>query len=212
MNKNLTKALIFASVAGTLATGTVVKSEALQEGKENTKTKNDTDTVYVVQKGDTLSKISSNFYGDTSYSDEIAVYNGLEDPDLILKGQRILLPKVEKLLNIYTIVDDDQAYVIQKGDSIYSICSRYYGDTRKSTMYKLATYNNLSDPDVIRSGNILYLPEYAKLLKVLERDYDKLKEEQKHKKHEHHHEHHHHNQHEYPYYHEINPHRRVLKR
>lgn len=47
---------------------------------------------YVVQRGDTLRGICISIYGDYSRIDEICVLNGLEDPDSILYGQKLLLP------------------------------------------------------------------------------------------------------------------------
>lgn len=47
---------------------------------------------YIVQKGDTLETISREKYGDISRIDEICKLNGLEDGNLIIIGQKLLLP------------------------------------------------------------------------------------------------------------------------
>ena len=47
---------------------------------------------YVVQKGDTLETISIKEYGDVLHVKEICKLNGLEDGNLILIGQKLLLP------------------------------------------------------------------------------------------------------------------------
>lgn len=47
---------------------------------------------YVVQKGDTLDGISRKIYGNTSYVDAICRMNGLTDGNLIIIGQKLLLP------------------------------------------------------------------------------------------------------------------------
>lgn len=47
---------------------------------------------YVVQKGDTLDKISKKIYGDISYVEEICKLNGLENDNLIFIGEKLLLP------------------------------------------------------------------------------------------------------------------------
>lgn len=47
---------------------------------------------YIVQKGDTLESISREKYGDISRIDEICKLNGLEDGNLIIIGQKLLLP------------------------------------------------------------------------------------------------------------------------
>ena len=48
--------------------------------------------IYIVQKGDTLAKISKKVYGDTSHVDAICRMNGLSDGNLIFIGQKLLLP------------------------------------------------------------------------------------------------------------------------
>lgn len=50
------------------------------------------DDYYVVQKGDTLAKISRKIYGDSSHVEAICKMNGLSDDDLIFIGQKLLLP------------------------------------------------------------------------------------------------------------------------
>ena len=48
--------------------------------------------IYIVQKGDTLAKISKKVYGDSSHVDAICRMNGLSDGNLIFIGQKLLLP------------------------------------------------------------------------------------------------------------------------
>lgn len=50
------------------------------------------DGVYVVEKGDTLAIISRKVYGDLSHIEAIRSMNGLENGNLILVGQKLLLP------------------------------------------------------------------------------------------------------------------------
>lgn len=52
----------------------------------------DSQEIYMVQKGDTLAKISKKAYGDTSHVDDICRMNGLKDGNLIYIGQKLLLP------------------------------------------------------------------------------------------------------------------------
>ncbi len=47
---------------------------------------------YVVQRGDTLRNICIAVYGDYSRIDEVCALNGIDDPDNILYGQKLLLP------------------------------------------------------------------------------------------------------------------------
>lgn len=48
--------------------------------------------IYIVEKGDTLAKISKKVYGDTRHVDAICKMNGLSDGNLIFIGQKLLLP------------------------------------------------------------------------------------------------------------------------
>ena len=47
---------------------------------------------YTVRPGDTLSKISKNFYGDANKYGQIAKANNLDNPDQIKVGQQLLIP------------------------------------------------------------------------------------------------------------------------
>ena len=66
-----------ADIAGNTASSTI------QEMSED---------IYIVQKGDTLAKISKRVYGDIGHVDAICRMNGLEDGNLIFIGQKLLLP------------------------------------------------------------------------------------------------------------------------
>lgn len=48
--------------------------------------------IYVVEKGDTLARISKKVYGDIGHVDAICRMNGLKDGNLIFIGQKLLLP------------------------------------------------------------------------------------------------------------------------
>ena len=51
-----------------------------------------TDQTYTVQPGDSLSKISKQFYGDATKFKKIADANKLDDPDKIKAGQQLIIP------------------------------------------------------------------------------------------------------------------------
>ena len=101
---------------------------------------NNSDVVYVVQRGDTLSKIAAQ-YG-TTYQ-KLAAYNNISNPSLIRVGQEIRIPGVAA----------DRVYTVKSGDTLSSIASKY-GTTYK----KLAEYNNISNPNLIRVGQNIKIP------------------------------------------------------
>ena len=69
-------------------------AESAYEAAETSEiqTTSETGGYYVVQKGDTLDGISRKIYGNTSYVDAICRMNGLTDGNLIIIGQKLLLP------------------------------------------------------------------------------------------------------------------------
>jgi len=55
---------------------------------------------FVVQPGDTLSKIAKQFYGDFNLAGKLADFNGIRNPDLIRVGQTIEIPSKDQLLGV----------------------------------------------------------------------------------------------------------------
>lgn len=54
-------------------------------------------------------------------------------------------------------IDTPQQYTIQRGDTLWSLCKKFYGDP---TLYpKLAQANNIPNPDLIYTGNTLVIPD-----------------------------------------------------
>ena len=51
-----------------------------------------TEDVYIVEKGDTLARISKKVYGDSGHVDAICRMNGLTDGNLIFIGQKLIMP------------------------------------------------------------------------------------------------------------------------
>lgn len=53
------------------------------------------------------------------------------------------------------------SYTVVKGDSLWAICKKFYGDG--SLAYKLATANGIANPNLIFPGQVLTLPDKAAL-------------------------------------------------
>ena len=73
------------------------------------------ETIYVVVKGDTLSRIAS-LYG-TTYQ-KLAEYNGIANPNLIYPGQHIRIPEASGKIETIT-------YVVKSGDNLSKIAKAY---------------------------------------------------------------------------------------
>lgn len=97
-------------------------------------------TIYIVQKGDTLNKIAAS-YGITAKS--IALENNIQNINLIYIGQRLIIPTNRYDLN-HTI------YKIKWGDTLWSI-SRRYG-VPIATIVRL---NRIQNPNLIYAGQTL---------------------------------------------------------
>lgn len=97
-------------------------------------------TIYIVQRGDTLNKIASE-YGTTAIA--IAKENNIPNINLIYVGQRLIIPTNRYDLN-HTL------YKIQYGDTLWSI-SRRYG-VSIATIVRL---NRIQNPNLIYAGETI---------------------------------------------------------
>lgn len=121
-------------------------------------------TVYEVEAGDNLWKIAEKFYGSGYNWVDIVRENNISNPELISEGQSLNLPRTavievanggEKGGETVASISGD-AYTVQKGDSLWDIAVRAYGDGYRWP--EIASTNNLVNPSVIHAGNTLILP------------------------------------------------------
>ena len=109
---------------------------------------------YIVKPGDTLSKLVRD-KELVSCRQLLHLNPDITNPDSIFPGQVINIPKMIPMTT----------YLIKPGDTISSIIwsynielMRYYGI--KITLEEVLAYNpKIVNPDLIFSGEILYLPE-----------------------------------------------------
>lgn len=100
--------------------------------------------VYIVKKGDTLSKIALNY--DTSVT-KIATENGIQNPNLIYPGQRLII----KTQSMGTELGH-MCYRVVSGDTLYSIARRY-----NTTIANIVMLNRIQNPNLIYPGQCLKL-------------------------------------------------------
>ena len=158
----------FKKIVATTAAGAIVLGSGTAIGAVLTKRHNEKhnpkEREYTVQTGDTLYDISDKYYGTGIYFDDIAEYNGIEDPSHIMPGDTIKLPNIEsdKEVQPTTI----QTYTVQAGDNLTTICQKIYGDDSYNLALKLAEYNGIEDPNMIKQGQVLELPMYEELQEI----------------------------------------------
>jgi nucleoid-associated protein YgaU len=116
---------------------------------------------YSVQEGDDLWKIAEKFYSSGYNWVDIASENQLGNPDLILTGQKLTLPKAEIKKPVVEIEEipgpiSGGSYQVQEGDNLWEIAVRAYGDGYQWP--EIAKANKLANPNIIHSGNDLIIP------------------------------------------------------
>ena len=99
-------------------------------------------TIYIVKRGDTLSKIARMY--NTTVS-AIAKANGIRNVNLIYTGQRLIIP-------MNTTSNNQIVYRIQRGDTLWSI-SRRYG----VSIATIVRQNRIKNPNLIYAGSTLII-------------------------------------------------------
>ncbi len=117
---------------------------------------------YAVKEGDHLWAIAEKIYGSGYNWVDLASANKLENPSVLYVGTKLVVPNVAaKTITIQKTPEisnpiTGNSYTVVEGDSLWDITVRAYGDGYKWT--EVAKINNLANPDLIYSGNVLKLP------------------------------------------------------
>lgn len=104
--------------------------------------------IHVVQPGEGLYDIAVKYKVDAQ---KIAAANNIANPNLIRAGQKLLIPGLtpEEVRRLrYTI------HVVQSGDTLLSIAQQY-----NVSAEEIATANNITDPNALRVGQELIIPQ-----------------------------------------------------
>lgn len=126
------------------------------------------DIEHLVKKGDTLYEISKKYYNSSEYWQELAFYNGINNPKEFIANTIARVPRTAKKLLKAT---GGHVHPIVEGDTLSAICLQYYGTQGRDTVWKLATYNGLEDPRAIFADHFLRVPSKEELDKVKAHDY-----------------------------------------
>jgi len=119
---------------------------------------------HVVIKGETLWSIAEDSFGSGYNWVDIKSANNLKT-ETIEVGQKLVLPEVSpkqptSTTKVATAVAPEPVtsgtYTVVKGDSLWKIAVRAYGDGYK--WVSIAKANKLVNPNLIHAGNVLTLP------------------------------------------------------
>lgn len=107
---------------------------------------------YTVRAGDTLSEIAARY--NTTWQ-ELARVNRLNNPNLIHPGDTLRVPGAgnNQPANPPNNGAPRSTYTVRAGDTLSEIAAR-----EGTTVRELARLNNISNPDFIRTGQVLQLP------------------------------------------------------
>lgn len=117
---------------------------------------------YEVKEGDDLWKIAEKFYGSGYNWVDIVEENQMGNPDVIYVGQKLTVPRtaviklIAEKLTAFGPTIEKTKYVVVKGDHLWGIAVRAYGDGFQWT--KIVAANNIDNPDVIEPGMELTIP------------------------------------------------------
>lgn len=127
-------------------------------------TQNQNGKEHLVVKGETLWSIAEDTYGSGYNWVDVKNANNLTF-DVIEVGQKLTLPEVAakqptSTKKVVTAPSSQtitgETYTVIRGDSLWKISVRAYGDGYK--WVEVAKANNLVHPNLIHSGNVLVLP------------------------------------------------------
>ena len=122
---------------------------------------------YIAGAGESLWTIAEKQYGSGYNWVDIAESNNLENAGIIYDGQELIIPDVESrqqtaITEVATVEEITQnaitgaTYTVVRGDNLWNIAVRSYGDGYK--WVDIANENDLANPDLIHVGNVLSLP------------------------------------------------------
>jgi len=121
------------------------------------------ETEHTVVKGETLWSIAEDSYGSGYNWVDLKSANKLTT-DKIEVGQKLALPEVTakkptstaKVAETKDTAVSGDSYTVVKGDTLWDISVRAYGDGYK--WLEVAKANKLVNPNLIHAGNVLTLP------------------------------------------------------
>jgi nucleoid-associated protein YgaU len=132
------------------------------------------DSVHIVVHGETLRSICQDFYGNSGLADDVALWNNLQNPNVIENGSQIALPtratliagsmvfqsstSTESPIQYQPAVVTMGTYTVIKGDTLSEIAQKIMGTTKKTQLLIDVNKDVMPDPNRIEPGMILQFP------------------------------------------------------
>lgn len=119
---------------------------------------------YIVEKGDTLAKISEKVYGNANMWKELASLAGISNPNKIYPGEVIYYQLSAESSNFAANYESlgRSAITVVKGDTLAKISAKVYGTSSK---WRAIWRENeqVQDPESLTEGGVIYYVNYPSL-------------------------------------------------
>lgn len=115
--------------------------------------------VYIVRAGDSLWKIAQRELGDGYAWVDIADKNQVDNPGLIVVGQKLIMPEMSEIEKESETVSVPDNYVVKAGDNLWKISVAVYGDGYAWPQVWQANMDKLNSPDLLEVGMVLTMPK-----------------------------------------------------
>lgn len=116
--------------------------------------------IHKVEENETLWDIANKYYGSGYNWVSITSENKLTNPNYLEVGQELTIPKAETIKladdNMLSTSIEPKRYTVVAGDTLWDIGVREYNDGYAWS--RIASANQLVNPDLIHAGNLLLLP------------------------------------------------------
>ena len=124
------------------------------------------DKMHTIERGETLAAISRRYYGKESMAVALATYNGLDNPDNVVAGQSLRIPPIQAIATAGPAASKPAAtttgaktYTVKPDETLSEIAQRVLGTARRWEELFELNRSILSDPNAIRAGMELRLPD-----------------------------------------------------
>lgn len=136
--------------------------EQISEEQESQTSLTNLPKTHLVTENENLWIIAEKYYNSGYNWIDIAKANNLSNANLIEVGQELTIPEITPILiqtqeETTKIVGSElKSYTVKSGDNLWNIAVKIYNNGYR--WVDIAKANNLANPDIIHSGNILILP------------------------------------------------------
>ncbi len=146
-----------------------------EETKEQDEPEKSKPVIHNVTRGETLSEISQQYYGTSRKWRDILEANKdiLESPERLRPDMSLLIPKADEMRSATdskqttqksaslsaTTAGESREYTVQRGDTLWDIAVKHYGDGSRHKDIKEANKAVIRDGNVLRAGTVIVIPE-----------------------------------------------------